>query len=78
MVKIYDNDTGKFLGQINEDELQFLIDELEEESLEDRDYYLTRDTIEMLDEEGGDRPLIKLLLTALGDRDGIEIRWERS
>ncbi|UCH84075.1 MAG: galactosyldiacylglycerol synthase [Candidatus Latescibacterota bacterium] len=78
MIKIYDNENGKFLGQIDEEELQFLIDELEEESLEDQDYYLNRDTIEMLAKKGGDMQLIKLLTGALGNRDGVEIRWSRS
>ena len=77
MIKVYDNESGKFLGQIDEKELQFLIDELEEESLEDQDYYLNRDMIEALAKKGGDKPLIKLLTGALGDRDGVEIRWER-
>ena len=77
MIKVYDNENGKLLGQIDEKELQFLIDELEEESLEDQDYYLNRITFEMLAKKGGDMPLIKLLTDALGDRDGIEIRWSR-
>ncbi|UCG53237.1 MAG: galactosyldiacylglycerol synthase [Candidatus Latescibacterota bacterium] len=77
MINLYDNETGQFLGRITEEELQYLIDELEEESLEDRDYYLTRDTIDMLEKTGGDTDLVKLLRTALGDRDGVEIRWSR-
>lgn len=77
MIKVYDNESGELLGQITDEELQFLIDELEEESLEDQDYYLNRDTIDMLDKAGGVPTLMELLRAALGDRDGVEIRWAR-
>ena len=77
MIKVYDNESGELLGQITDEELQFLIDELEEESLEDQDYYLNRDTIDMLDKAGGAPTLMELLRAALGDRDGVEIRWAR-
>lgn len=77
MIKVYDNETGTLLGSISDEELQFLIDELEEESLEDQDYYLNRDTLGMLEKAGGQTALIELLRRALGDRDGIEIRWSR-
>jgi processive 1,2-diacylglycerol beta-glucosyltransferase len=75
---MYDNDSGDYLGEITEEQLRFLIDTLEEESLEDKDYYLNGATIEMMEREGGDPALIKMLRTALGDKDGVEIRWERA
>ncbi len=78
MINVYDNETGARLGAISDEELQFLIDKLEEESLEDKDYYLNRDTLEMLGKEGGQPALMDLLRKALGDRDGVEIRWSRS
>lgn len=77
MIRMFDNDTGAELGEITPDQLQFLIDQLEEESLEDQDYYLNRATIEMLEREGGDSALIEMLRGALGDQDGVEIRWSR-
>lgn len=77
MIRVYNNETNRYLGEITEAQLQFLIDMLEEESLEDRDYYLNRATIEMLEREQGDPGLIKILRGALGDGDGVEIRWER-
>lgn len=78
MIRMYNNDTGSYLGEITEVQLQFLIDMLEEESLEDQDYYLNRATIEMLEREGGDTKLIEMLRRALGDGEGVEIRWERA
>ncbi len=78
MIRMYNNDTGSYLGEITEVQLQFLIDMLEEESLEDQDYYLNRATIEMLEREGGDTKLVEMLRRALGDEEGVEIRWERT
>ena len=46
MVKVFNKGTNELLGRINEDELAFLQDQLEEEGINDRDYYLCRDTIE--------------------------------
>ena len=78
MINVYDNETGALLGAISDEELQFLIDKLEEESLEDQDYYLNRDKLEMLEKAGSQPALMDLLRKALGERDGVEIRWARS
>lgn len=77
MVDLYDNETGVLIGSISDEELQFLIDELEEESLEDQDYYLNRATLEMLENTGGHPGLVDMIRKAMGDREGIEIRWSR-
>ncbi len=77
MIRVYNNDTNDYLGEITDIQLQFLIDKLEEESLEDQDYYLNRATIEMLEREGGDLGLVEMLRKALGDTEGVEVRWER-
>jgi hypothetical protein len=78
MIKMRDKDTGAMLGSISEENLQFLIDNLEEESDDDTDYYLTRETVEMLIANGASDDLIKLLNNALGDKDDVEIEWVRS
>ena len=77
-ITLYDNDTGAALGDISESDLQFLIDNLEEETSDDRDYFLRPETVAMLAERGGSAPLLMLLRTALGDREGVEVRWQRS
>jgi hypothetical protein len=41
MVYLYNQTTG-VLREISDEALQFLVDQLEEESLEDRDYSITR------------------------------------
>jgi processive 1,2-diacylglycerol beta-glucosyltransferase len=77
MIDVYDNDTGKLIGSITETELQLLIDTLEEESAEDRDYYINAATIDMLGDGRATDHLLHLLRTALGTKDGVEIRWQR-
>ena len=47
------------------------------EGLEDEDYYVNTETVEMLEASGADRELIRTLRLALGDRDEMDIRWER-
>jgi hypothetical protein len=75
MIQLRDKENGDVLGTITEDDLQFLIDNLEEESEDDMDYFLNRSTIEIFKEKGTNKTLIKLLENALGDRDGMEIEW---
>jgi processive 1,2-diacylglycerol beta-glucosyltransferase len=77
MIEVYDNEVGVLIGTITEDQLQFLIDELEETSTTDQDYYLDEGMLDMLEEAGADDSLMDLLRGALGDREDIEIRWER-
>jgi hypothetical protein len=77
MIELRDKDTGKSLGMITEAQLQFLADQLEEESETDTDYYLNRDTLERFVEREIDSQLLDLLLAALGDREEMEIEWQR-
>ncbi|MDF2774914.1 MAG: Monogalactosyldiacylglycerol synthase [Geminicoccaceae bacterium] len=75
MIQLYDSEQGTRLGTITEAQLQQLVDSLEEESLTDQDYYLTADTIDMLETDGADPQLVTVLRAALGARDGMDIRW---
>jgi hypothetical protein len=77
MIALRDKDTGADLGTISEEQLQFLVDQLEEEYAEDRDYYINRTTVEIMQQSGADPELINLLSEAIGDRDGVEIEWSR-
>ena len=76
MIKIFDRETGSSLGSITEDQLDFLIANLEEESTRDQDYYIDAATIENLAGKGMDRELTEFLKTALGKRPAMEIIWE--
>ena len=75
MVELKDKDTGQVLGSITEVQLQFLVDQLEEESHDDRDYYLNTTTLDALASKSADVDLIGLLRRALGDRKEMEIEW---
>jgi hypothetical protein len=77
MIKLYDNITGQYLGMIADEDLQFLIDNLEEESFTDTDYYVDRNTLDLLKEKGMSEAFANLIETAMGGEDEVEIRYER-
>ena len=77
MIELFDTETDASLGAISETQLQFLIDQLEEESPGDTDYYINQATLDMFEERGADPSLVTLLRNALGAREDMEIRWER-
>jgi hypothetical protein len=64
------------LGTITENQLDFLMENLEEEFDEDEEYLLMPDTIDFLREQGADRDLLNLLEKALtGTQDGVDILY---
>jgi hypothetical protein len=77
MIRLRNKESGAELGSITEEELQFLIDNLEEEWEEDQDYYLNRQTLEMLKAQGASASLAQILDRAMGDRDDVEVEWSR-
>ena len=78
MIQLYDEASDTHIGSVSEEELRFLIDQLEEESTRDTNYYISAPTIDMLEENGADAGLVKLLRDALGGRAGFELRWKAS
>ena len=77
MIELRDKITNEPLGTIDDEELRFLVDELEEESPTDRDYYISSDTVDMLESDGAPVSLVSLLRRILGSEEGIEVRWVR-
>jgi hypothetical protein len=77
MIDLYNNDTNELIGSITDADLKVLADHLEEESLEDRDYYIDRATIDLIADGAATEHLLGLLRKAVGTSDGIEIRWQR-
>ena len=77
MIQLRDKATGQHLGVITETDLQFLIDQLEEESLDDKDYYIHRVTLAALADQGASQALMDVLAKALGDRDDMEFEWSK-
>jgi processive 1,2-diacylglycerol beta-glucosyltransferase len=78
MIGLYDKQADRKIGDISEGELQFLIDQLEEEDRHDQDYYIDAATIDYLVTRNGNPHLIALLRGALGGSEGVDIRWEDS
>jgi hypothetical protein len=77
MIDLYNDATGELIGTITEADLKVLTDALEEESTEDRDYYIDRATLDVVGDGRATDHLMKLLRDALGANDGIDVRWER-
>ncbi|MBW2564097.1 MAG: galactosyldiacylglycerol synthase [Deltaproteobacteria bacterium] len=78
MINLHDKNTQKLIGEINEKQLQFLIDELVEEDSADQDYYINRDQLDQLKKKGGNETLIQMLRDALGTKDDMDIIWTKS
>ena len=77
-VNLYDSASGAVIGQATDEQLQWLDEHLERESSTDEDYYIDKLTLEMLQDAKGDPALLDLLRRALGDREGMDVRWERA
>ena len=69
-------DNNKAIGVITPEQLAFLIAQLEEDHEEDRDYYIDRETIELLADNGADPELLAMLEKAIGDDEEMDIAWE--
>ena len=63
------------VGELSEEQLDFIIDNLEEEWPEDRDYFINRPMLEMLKARGADSVLLHMLSEALANRDEVDILW---
>ena len=75
MIQLKDKATGTSIGVISRDDLQFLIDNLEEESETDTDYYINRSTLAFFREKEPHSALVDLLENAMGDREEMDIEW---
>ena len=78
MITLSVKDTGALLGTIDEADLRMLIDQLEEETEEDTDYYVTPPTIDLLEKNGASATLVRLLRQAVGDSEGVDVAWRRT
>jgi hypothetical protein len=71
-------DSGKLLGTLTDDQLAELVDLLEEEDSDDHDYYIDKDVLAFMEEEGASEELLALLRPHVSDEDGIEIEWKET
>jgi hypothetical protein len=77
-IRIFDKDSGAYLGDITREDLQLMIDQFEEESSTDQDYFIDSATIDLLHAAGASPELERLLREIVGTSDGVDIRWEES
>ena len=77
MPRLYDKNTNALLGTITDADVQSLVDVLEEEDSRDVDYFIDDATVDILEVNGGSTALLKLLRTAIGATEGVEVRWEK-
>ena len=78
MVNLYDSATGALIGNISEEDLTFMQNDMEEESLEDTEYYINQATVDWFETQGASPGLVALLRKGLGSNDDMDIRWERA
>ena len=76
MYRLMDIEHDNEIGVITEDQVQFLIDNLEEEGFEDQDYYIDPESVSFLAENGCDEELLTMLTDALEGRVNIDVRYE--
>jgi processive 1,2-diacylglycerol beta-glucosyltransferase len=77
MIRLTDAADGKLVGEVTEQQFKVLAGDLEEESVEDEDYWIDEATLEMLEEDGADPKLVAMLKKALGAREGFDCRWQK-
>jgi len=77
MIDLYNAATNQLLGSITEADLKVLVDVLEEEGINDQDYYIDTATIDVIADGNATEHLVGLLRAAVGSSDGVDIRWQR-
>ena len=76
MYRLLDVEHNDEIGIITANQVQSLIDNLEEEGIEDHDYYIDLDALGFLAENGCDEELLTMLTEALEDKVNINLRYE--
>ena len=76
MYHLIDIENDQEIGIITEAQVQFIIDSLEEEGIEDQDYYIDQETLSFLADNGCDAELLDMLTEVLEGRGEIDIRYE--
>ena len=66
----------EIIGALSENQLDFLMENLEVEFEEDEEYFLNADTVDYLKEQGADCGLLSMLEQALsGSKNGVDILY---
>jgi hypothetical protein len=65
------------LGDISDQDARFLVDQLEEESEDDDDYFIDVNTIDVLEAAGASESLLTILKNAVSASAGLDVRLEK-
>ena len=76
MIRFFDNENENEIGEITEVQLDQLVEELADESLDEYTYNINPKVISYLEGNGADSGLISLLKRALGSRTSMELRYD--
>ncbi len=77
MARLFLKENSRLLGPISDADLKVLIGALEETEIEDDDYFVDGATVSIIEAAGASKDLVNMLLSAIGDTDGVDIRWEK-
>lgn len=75
MIKLVNKETRQELGFLSPEDFAILQQELEVENPEDTDYYINKDTVEFMVEQGIPQTIIDLLNKALNGAEEVDIEW---
>lgn len=75
MIKLVNKETRQELGFLSEEDFAILQQELEVENPEDTDYYINKDTVDFMVEQGIPQTIIDLLNKALNGAEEADIEW---
>jgi len=76
MITLYDNDNDAEIGSVTESQLDALQEQLIEETLDSNTYNISSSTLDSLELNGIDRPVVALLRATLAGRSSMELRFE--
>lgn len=78
MVTLKDKNNNAWLGSVTYAQLQFLINELNDEYKNGQEYLVNRATLEMLKQQGAEVALTNVIEKAMGTKDKVEFYWIKS
>lgn len=76
MIKLYDGDSEREIGAITEAQLEILLEQLVEETLDEYTYNINQTVLGSLEANGVEPAVVELLKTGLGGRTSMELRYE--
>jgi len=77
MIIVRDKQSGQQIGEITDDDLAFLQEQMEEDREGDNDYYINEDELVVFEEAGASASMIRMLRDALDENGELEIEWDQ-